>query len=130
MSGPLPIVDRVVRDLVLLGLAGGLVAGLWRGEQVGWSFLAGCLWMALSFILLGWLLGGFLGSSRPSFLFIFILACAKIPAAYLLLYWLYRADYSDALGLTAGLLVFPLVLVYRGLAHGRRGEARQVKEKG
>lgn len=130
MTGRLPVVDRVVLDLLLLGLAGGLIAGIWRGETVGWSLLAGCLWMALNFTLLAWLLGGFMGSGRPSCLFIFVMACAKIPAAYLLLYWLYRADYLDALGLTAGLLVFPLVLVYRGLAQGRQGEDRRVKEKG
>lgn len=130
MSGRLSVTDYIVRDMLLLGVAGGIVAGIWRGETTGWSFLAACLWMALNFGLLSWLLSGFMAGRRPSCLFIFIMACAKIPAAYFLLYWLYRVDYLNALGLTAGLLVFPLVLVYRGLARGRQGKARQAKEKG
>lgn len=107
--------DQIVRDLVLIGLIGGLAGGLWRGETFGWSVLAACLWLALNFSLLAWLLGGVFSGRRPPCLFIIILACAKIPASYFLLYWLYRADYLDAWGLTAGILVLPVVLLVRGL---------------
>jgi hypothetical protein len=29
--------DLVIRDLVVIGLAGGLAGGLWRGETFGWA---------------------------------------------------------------------------------------------
>ena len=107
--------DLIIRDLIIIGLLGGIIAAVWGGEISGWSFLAACLWLALNFSLLAWLLSGFFSGQRPSCLFIFIVVCAKIPASYFLLYWLYRADYLDALGLTAGILVLPVVLVFRGL---------------
>jgi hypothetical protein len=107
----------VVHDLLLIGLAGGIAGGWWRGEDVGWSFLAACLWLSLNFT----------GSKRAPALFIFVVACAKIPASYFLLYRLYTADYLDVVGLTAGLLVLPVVLLYRGMPR-RAGE--QVSEDG
>jgi hypothetical protein len=117
--------DLVIRDLVLIGLLGALPAGLWRGESTGWSFLAACLWVALNFSLLAWLLNAAFSGRRPSCLFVITLVCAKIPASYFLLYWLYRADYLDALGLTAGILVLPVVLLYRGLAGRPREQATE-----
>jgi hypothetical protein len=117
--------DLIIRDLVLVGFAGGVIAALIGGEIAGWSFMAACLWLALNFSLLAWLLGGFFGGQRPSCLFIIILVCAKIPASYFLLYWLYRADYLDVLGLTAGILVLPVVLVFRGLTGRPRDQVTE-----
>lgn len=117
--------DLVVRDLVIIGLAGGLAGGLWRTETFGWSVLAACLWLALNFSLLAWLLGGYGAENRPPCLFVIIVACAKIPASYFLLYWLYRADYLDAWGLTAGMLVLPVVLLVRGLTGRPREQSTE-----
>ena len=117
----------IVRDLLLVGLMGGFAATWWRGAAGGWSFLLACLWLALNFTLLAWLFESFTGQRRASLLFIFVVACAKIPASYFLLFRLYTADYLDAVGLTAGLLVLPVVLLYRGIPRRTR---EQVSEEG
>lgn len=111
----------IVRDLAGGGLIGGIAAGSAFGESSGWSFLLGCLWLALNFTLLAWLLSLAGPEKRPAGSFIFWLVCAKIPASYLLLYWLYTADYLNVAGLTAGLLLLPVVLVWRGIAQSREG---------
>ncbi|MBN2082056.1 hypothetical protein JW859_07595 [bacterium] len=121
------LADLIVRDLLIIGVAGAPLAWLWRGETGGWSFLAGSIWLALNFTLLAWLLAGFSSGKRPSCLFIIALACAKIPASYFLLFWMYKVDYLDDWCLTAGMLVLPLVLVYQGLASRPQ---RQVTEEG
>ena len=116
MNSPGGFTAAAVRDLLVVGVAGGIVAGLVRSEAAAASFLLGCLWLALNFTLLAWILSMFGAANRPAGSFVFWLVCAKIPASYFLLYWLYAVDYLDTAGLTAGLLVLPLVLVYRGLA--------------
>jgi len=124
MSGMRDFTDLVVRDLLAVGFTGGVVAGIFFTETAAVSFLLGCLWLALNFSLLAWILKMFGGDQRPSGSFIFWLACAKIPASYFLLYWLYAVDYLDTAGLTAGLLVLPVVLVFRGLARSREEQIR------
>jgi len=121
------LADLIVRDLLIAGIAGAPLAWIWRGETGAWSFLIACVWLALNFTLLAWLLGGFSDGKRPSCLFIIALACAKIPASYFLLFWMYRVDFLDDWCLTAGILILPLVLVYRGLV-SRPSE--QVTEEG
>jgi len=99
----------------------------WLGAKAGWSFTAGGLWMALNFLLLSWLLEAVIQGKRTSKLFIFAMACAKIPASYFVLYRLYTVGYLDAIGLTAGLVLLPAVLVFRGLS---RGSQERAKEEG
>lgn len=115
MIGASDFAPAVVRDFVVLGAAGGAIASVIFGLGYGFSFLAACLWLALNFTALAWLLGALASSERPSRLFILALACAKIPASYLILFWLYRAEYLEPLGLSAGLAVLPVVLLFRGL---------------
>jgi hypothetical protein len=104
------------RDTVILGLTGGLICGLAVSEWTGWSFLAGCLWMALNLILLGWLIGALTAPKRTRGLTIFLLECAKIPLAYLLLFWLCTRKFIEPIGLAAGIATLPVVVLLRGLA--------------
>lgn len=104
------------RDAALLGLGGCLLGWLLFSEIIGWSFLAGCLWMALNLILMGWLIGALTAAKRPGGLTILLLECAKIPAAYLLLYWLCTRKFFEPIGLVAGLATLPVVILLRGLA--------------
>lgn len=112
----------LVRDYALLGLAGALIGSLAGYEALAFSFGAGCLWLALNTILLSWLMGAFLRLEGRSRTFIFALSCAKIPAAYLLLYWLFTRDYLEPMGLAAGLITLPVVIVVRGLSARPRAE--------
>ncbi len=105
----------VVRDFAVLGAGGGLLGAILFGLGPGCSFLAGCLWLALNFTALSWLLGAVLSGQRHTRWFLLALACAKIPASYLILFWLFRAEYLEPLGLSAGLLALPVVLLFRGL---------------
>ncbi|MCH7471472.1 hypothetical protein IIA79_00770 [bacterium] len=109
------VLERMVMDFAVVGVVGGLGLGIWRGEEFGFSFLAACLWLALNFTALTWLLTAYTSPRRPSGLFIFALACAKIPASYLILFWLYRVEYLEVVGLTVGLVMLPMVLLFRGL---------------
>ena len=110
---------QVIRDLIVIGLAGGLLAVPVFGLRQGLSFCLGCFWVALNFFLLAWLLSLILSPRRVSRLFILLIACAKIPASYVLLWWFYQIDYLEPVGVTVGLAVLPVVLLYRGLAIAR-----------
>lgn len=112
----LPAFSRLlIRDYILLGLAGGLVLGLWRGEGWGAGFAAACFWLGLNTAILTWLLGALLAPGKPQRLFVFLIACAKIPAAYLLLFWLFSRDFLEPIGLAAGVATLPVVILAQGL---------------
>lgn len=106
---------RTVRDLALLGLGGAIIAGIWLGEATGSSFLLACLWAASNLAVLSLFISTIIAQKSPAGLLVFILVCAKIPASYLILYWLLSADFTDMTGLVAGLVAFPAVLIVRGL---------------
>jgi hypothetical protein len=84
------------------------------------SFAAGTVWGALNFAVLGWLVVLVAAGTKGRKLFIFALACAKIPALYLVLYLLYRWEQLSSLWLTAGLVAMPAVLVATGLKTAAR----------
>jgi len=106
---------QIVRDLAILGLGGGLVAGIYFGEAAACSFLLACLWAAANIALLALFVSTIFAQKSPTRLLVFILVCAKIPASYLILYWLLSAEFTDQRGLVAGLVAFPIVLIVRGL---------------
>jgi hypothetical protein len=114
-----PFLLLLVRDQCIAGLAGALLLLILKGEGAAYGFLAACLWLALNSILLGWFIGALTAPNSPNKLLVFILACAKIPAAYLLLLWLFSLSYLEPFGLAAGLTTLPLVLLFRGLASRR-----------
>jgi hypothetical protein len=107
--------ERVVTDFVIVAAAGGVVGAVLLGEGFGFSVAAACLWLALNFSALAWLLAAATSPKRASRLFLFTLACAKIPASYFILYWLYRMEYLEPVGLTIGLSSLPVVILFRGL---------------
>jgi hypothetical protein len=107
--------QHLIRDYALLAVVAGLGFGFWRGEAFGASVAAGCLWLALNMALLGWVMGAVLQPAGSSRLLVFALACAKIPAAYLLLYWLFSLDCLEPMGLAAGLAMLPVAIVFSGL---------------
>ena len=109
----------------MAGVAGGLVFGIARSEAAGVGFLSACLWLALNTVLLARLLEAVTVGKRPGLAW--LLACAKIPLSYLILYWLFQVDYLDAWGLTAGILTLPVVLGWRGSTLWR---SHQVSEEG
>ena len=74
--------------------------------------------------MLAWLLGAATGPTRAPRWFVFALACAKIPASYLILFWLFGLDYLDPMGLATGLAMLPAVLLFRGLAVWRESESK------
>ena len=115
MSAGRGFAPAVVRDFIVLGVAGGVLGSVLFGMGIGFSFLAACLWLALNFTALAWLLGAAVSGERHPRWFILALVCAKIPASYLILYWLYRAEYLEPLGLSAGLAALPVVLLFRAL---------------
>lgn len=126
-----PFIRLSVRDTALAALALGVILALYPGEGLGFSVAAGGVWAALNFFLLALLVVSISGQNRPSRLFIFMLACAKIPASYYLLYWLYRAEYLEPVGLTAGITLLPVVLLFRGLILARdAGTTKKVSEEG
>ena len=109
------VVLLIMRDLVFLGLGGGIIVGILAEEPAGFSLAAACLWLALNFAALSWLICALVTPQRVSRLFIFGLACAKIPASYLILYWLCRAEYLAPVWLAVGFASLPVVLLYRGI---------------
>jgi hypothetical protein len=122
-----PFLRAALRDEVLIGAIIGIVLGFTISERFGVSFTIACLWVALNFVLLGWLLGAATAPGGSGRLFLLLLMCAKIPAAYLLLYWLFSRSYLEAGGLVAGLTTLPVVILYRGLAGAApvMGQARR-----
>lgn len=123
--------ELVVRDLALLAITGGALGWVLFGSRHALSFSCGCLWAALNFGLLSWLIDAAVGEARRhSQLFIFLLACAKIPASYFVLYWLYSVDYLEPVGLSIGLAALPLALVFRALAMRAGGEEGRSKLAG
>jgi hypothetical protein len=54
-----------------------------------------------------------------------LLACAKIPLSYAILFWLYQVRFLDKQGLTAGVLSLPVILLVRGIAVRRRQEREE-----
>jgi hypothetical protein len=113
-------------DFAVLGLAGGVLAIPLFGEGIAWSFAAGCLWLGLNFALLGLLVRQLGPGVRPNRLFKLSIACAKLPAAYLLLLWLFSREFMETLGLVAALVTLPGVLVFRGLRESRLQTAAEV----
>jgi len=105
----------VMRDQALLALGGGIIVGIFAGETAGFSLAAAGIWLALNFAALSWLISAVITPQRVSRLFIFGLACAKIPASYLILYWLCRAEYFAPTWLAVGFASLPVVLLYRGI---------------
>jgi hypothetical protein len=123
-------VEQVPYDFAALATGGGALSALIWGSGIGFSFAAASLWLALNFCLLAWLLGAIATRGRTSRLFIAAVACAKIPLSYLILYWLFRLDYMEPVGLSAGLASLPAVLLFRGLLlRGAGGPARSRSEE-
>jgi hypothetical protein len=116
------IAERIVLDFAVLAFSGGILSLPFFGQGIAFSFCAGCLWLGLNFAALAWLLSAVAGPLKASRWFIFAVACAKIPLSYLILFWLYRLDYLEPVGLTAGLAMLPAVLIFRGLAEWRAKE--------
>jgi hypothetical protein len=113
-------VDQLTIDLVVLGLAGAVPAAIWWNESAAAGFLCACLWLALNTVLLARLLEAVtLGGERGAGIGL-LLACAKIPVSYAILFWLYQVDFLDKWGLTAGVLSLPVVLLARGIAVRQR----------
>lgn len=108
-------VAAVIRDMALLACVGGAIGWAACSSRSGLSFTCGCLWVALNFLLLACLVEVLTGPRRASRLFIFTLACAKIPASYCVLYWLFAVDYLEPVGLSIGLAGLPVALVFRAL---------------
>jgi hypothetical protein len=113
---------RVTLDFAWVGVAGGAVATVFKGEPVGESFCIGALWLGLNTMLLGLLISALSGRRRRAGLAVALLACAKIPLAYFLLLWLLSRDFIAPSGIIAALAALPIVMVGRGLA-GRQGTA-------
>ena len=110
------ILDPVWRDLAVIGTVGGLILAFSWGESRGVSFLAGCLWMVVNFVILSWMLRLATGKRKPNIKFVLLFICVKIPALYFLLYWLFRSVYLDGVSLAVGLMTLPPVLLFRGIA--------------
>jgi len=127
MNTGLDFSSRVAIDLVVVSAVGGIITWPWLGAGIGWSFAAGCLWTALNLLLLSWLLEAIVQRAKVSKLFILVMACAKIPASYFVLFRLYTVGYLDVTGLTAGIVILPVTLIFRGLRHGPR---EQIAEEG
>ena len=123
---------KLALDFALLGIAGGVALGLWRGPSFGAAFALSCLWLGLNVVLLALLIAELSTPKRRRGLLAFSLACAKLPAAYLLLFWLFTREYLDTMGLVAGLTTLPVVVVLRGLAELRAtaaGEKATLEEQ-
>lgn len=124
------------RDCLLLGLAGGtgfgvglgLAQGASIGLSAGASYCAACAWLAFNFSALALLLLAISAPERPSRWFIFALACAKLPASYLLLFWLFTGGVFMPVYLVAGMVSLPVVLVVRGMASARNWQDKPGRE--
>lgn len=122
---------QVARDTAFAGLAAGIIALVFTSEGLALSVVCGSFWMATNFLALGLLLILVLTGKQVPRLFIFPVACAKLPASYFLLWWLIRADYLEPLGVAIGICLMPPVLVVRGLALFRQYDTRQsISEEG
>lgn len=131
MSPATPFTRLVVRDSLVAGAVIAVAMVIFPGEGQAFSFFSGCAWAVLNFVLLAWLVVSLSAPKRVNRLFTFMLACAKIPASYYLLYWLYRAEYLEPVSLTAGIALLPVVLLFRGLQFAREaGSAKKVSEEG
>jgi len=106
-----------------LAVLGGAIATILYGSRVGVSFALGCGWLALNIVLLGLLILAVSDPQRPRKLLATLLACAKIPLAYILLLWLLSRDFITPAGIIAALAALPVVLVAAGLTAGRRRPA-------
>lgn len=119
MSDGLAFPRLVVRDALLAAAALAFAMLLWPGEGPALALATGACWACLNFYLLALLIVSVSGPREGRRLFIFALACAKIPASYYLLYWLYQVDYLEPVGLTAGISLVPVVLLFRGLLYAK-----------
>lgn len=115
----------LIRDFLLAGLLGLVICLPFFGEEVAFSFAAGCCWLGLNTALLSWLMAAIMRREGRDKLFIFILACAKIPAAYLILFWLFTRDFFAPAGLAAGLATLPVVILLQGLHSLYSAKARE-----
>ena len=75
------LVRLVVRDILAAGALIAVAMLVWPGEGQAFAFAAGSIWAALNFYLLALLVVSLSSQNRPGRLFIFVLACAKIPAS-------------------------------------------------
>ncbi len=127
----MPFARLAVRDALVACAIIGVAMAVYPGEGQAFSLVAGCIWASLNFYLLALLVVSLAARNRGNRLFIFVLACAKIPASYYLLYWLFRTEYLEPVGLTAGITLLPVVLLFRGLLQARNaGTAENVREEG
>lgn len=115
MEKPKEFVRHVVLDMSVLALISGVVGWLAVDWQSGISVAIGCIWVATNFLLLSWLIGMVVALKQAPKLFIFLVACAKLPASYFLLWWLYQITHFEPLGITIGICLLPPVLLARGL---------------
>ena len=127
---------RYSADCLVLGVTGGFVLFAWRalaespaaGLSAGIAYAVACAWLALNFSALALLLLAITARKKASRWFIFALACAKLPASYLLLFWLYTGGVFAPVYLTAGVASLPAVLVWRGLADARAGRDKRERK--
>lgn len=127
----MPFATKVVRDCLIAAIAISLAMLIYPGQGQAFSLLAGGIWVCINFYLLAMLTASILSGKGQGKLFIFMLACAKIPASYYLLFWLCRVHYMEPVGLTAGISLLPVVLLFRGLlAAGRAGNSKAASEEG
>lgn len=112
-------IHQFLRRAVVAGLcaaaAAALAAGFAFGAGQAFSLLAGALFMSLNLVLLGWLIAAATGPRGPDKGYLVLLECAKLPGAYLLLYWLVTREYAEPVGLVAGLSAVLLAAVVSGL---------------
>jgi hypothetical protein len=113
----------LARDFAVCAALGGVVGAAFFGEQAGFSFAAGCLWLGLNTVLLGMLIIAATSPRRPGKVALLALLCAKIPLAYILLLWLMSRAFIAPAGIIAALATLPVVIVWRGLA-GRGGNLK------
>jgi hypothetical protein len=119
---------QVPRDCLALGFTGAVATGVFAGIAQASAFLIACGWLALNFTALALLLLAVSGEKRPGRLFILFLACVKLPASYLLLFWLYACGVFPVIWLTAGICSLPVVLVIRGIYWARAGQDKPSEE--
>lgn len=115
---------RSLRNGLLWGVLLAIAALLLFGEGQAFSLLAGALFMCLNLLLLGWLLAAATSQKGAGKGLLVLLECAKLPGAYLLLYWLVTRDYAEPIGLVAGLTVVLLAAVVSGLT-GNASQGQQ-----
>jgi len=98
---------------VLVGFA------LWSkwGGRLALSYVTGSAWMMLNFWALAYALGLLTAYRVRNRWFIFAVVYAKIGMIYLILYWLFRVNWFDHLGLVAGITTLLMVILFKALGY-------------